>query len=189
MRKIVTKSLCWALVCAMALAQLLVCAPLAVQASSASDYYLVGYINGANYGCDEDYTNLGDYKFTEGKLTATFTQDSYVFLKTGDNSKWLLADQYCTDTTCTFSENKNEKMFVPGDVELVFTLVENADGSVTVSYTAAPVEPTTKTVYVDITGSSWSNVNIYAWDAQGEATTGVWPGSCHDQGQRQHLFL
>ena len=177
MRKIARKTLCWALVCAMVLAQFLACAPLSAQATSADDYYLVGYINGANYGCDEDYTNLGDYKFTDGKLTATFTQDSYVFLKTGDNSKWLLADSYCTDTTCTFAEEQGEKMLVPGGVELLFTLTENTDGSVTVSYTVAAEEPTTKTVYVDITGSSWSNVNIYAWDAIGNATTGVWPGS------------
>jgi len=171
MRKIARKTLCWALVCAMVLAQLLACAPLSVQAASADDYYLVGYINGANHGCEEDHANLGDYKFTDGKLTATFTQDSYVFLKTGDNSKWLLADSYCTDTTCTFAEEKGEKMFVPGGVGLIFTLIENADGSVTVSYI------TTKTVYVDITGLSWSNVNVYAWDADGNATTGAWPGS------------
>lgn len=171
MRKIARKTLCWALVCAMVLAQLLVSAPMPVRAASTDDYYLVGYINGANHGCEEDHANPGDYKFTDGKLTATFTQDSYVFLKTGDNSKWLLADSYCTDTTCTFAEEKGEKMFVPGGVGLIFTLIENADGSVTLSYTTA------KTLYVDITGLSWSNVNVYSWDAEGSATTGVWPGS------------
>ena len=171
MRKIARKTLCWALACAMVLTQFLACAPLSVQATSADDYYLVGYINGANHGCEEDHANLGDYQFTDGKLTATFTQDSYVFLKTGDNSKWLLADSYCTDTTCTFAEEQGEKMLVPGGVELLFTLTENADGSVTVSYTTA------KAVYVDLTGVAWTDVNVYAWDVQGDATTGAWPGS------------
>ena len=151
---------------------------------SANDYYLVGYINGANHGCEEDYANLGDYKFTDGKLTATFKQDSYVFVKTGDNNKWLLADSYCTDTSCTFSEGKSEKMFVPGGVEVTFTLTKNAGGSVTVSYTTSgddsgstdePVQ--TRTIYVDTTGNSWSNVNVYTWDNKGNATTGTWPGS------------
>ena len=141
MKKIANKSLCWALVCAMVLTWLLFPMPLQAEAvsktfaGSPDDYYLVGYINGADYGCQEDYQNLGSYKFVDGKLTATFTQDSYVFVKNGDNSKWLLADSYCTDTTCTFSEGKSEKMFVPGGVELTFTLVENGDGSLILSYT------------------------------------------------------
>ena len=156
-----------------------------VPTGNANDYYLVGYINGANHGCEEDYANLGNYKFVDGRLTATFQQDSYVFVKNGDNSKWLLADAYCTDTTCTFSEGKSEKMFVPGGVELTFTLTKNSNGSVTVSYiggnsggTTEPEEPvTTSKIYVDITGSGWSKVNVYTWDAKSNATTGAWPGS------------
>ena len=109
-------------------------------------YYLVGYINGADYGCEVDYQNMGQYKFVNGKLTATFNQDSYIFVKTEGNGKWLLAESYCTDTTCTFKEGGSEKMFVPGNVQVTFTLTENADGSVTVSYTtgsaSASVVPT-----------------------------------------------
>ena len=111
-------------------------------------YYLVGYINGADYGCEGDYQNMGSYKFVNGTLTATFTQDSYIFVKTEGNGRWLLADAYCADTTCTFREGGAEKMFVPGNVQITFNLTENADGSVTVSYTtgsAAPsVQPTLK---------------------------------------------
>ena len=153
---------------------------------NANDYYLVGYINGANHGCEEDYANLGNYKFTDGKLTATFEQDSYVFVKTGDNSKFLLADSYCTDTTCTFTEGKSEKMFVPGGVEITFTLTKNSNGSVTVSYTTDGSssggsddsgDTTTKTIYFDNSGKNWSKVNVYTWDASSTATTGSWPGS------------
>ena len=107
-------------------------------------YYLVGYINGANYGCEEDYENMGEYQFVDGKLTAKFDSDSYVFLKTEGNGKWLMASEFCQDTTCTFVEGGNEKMLVPGGVEISFTLTENADGSVTVSYTAGSVEPSVK---------------------------------------------
>ena len=102
-----------------------------------AEYCLVGYINGANYGCEDDHANVGEYVFTNGKLVATFTADSYIFVKTTDNSKWLLASAYCQDTSCTFVEGGSEKMFVPGGVQLTFTLVENADGSVTVSYVKA----------------------------------------------------
>ena len=101
-------------------------------------YYLVGYINGADYGCEGDYENTGIYKFVDGKLVATFTQDSYVFMKTGDNSKWFMFQTYTTDTTGTLydtTKGTSEKMFVPGGVEITFTLVVNADESLTLSYT------------------------------------------------------
>ncbi|MBQ3215837.1 MAG: hypothetical protein IJB11_06950 [Oscillospiraceae bacterium] len=100
----------------------------------APDYYLIGYINGANYGCEEDYENLGEYKFIDGTLVATFTADSYVFLKTGDNAHWFMSEAYCQDTTCTFIEGGTEKMIVPGNVELTFSLVVNEDGTLTLSY-------------------------------------------------------
>ena len=103
--------------------------------STGTAYYLVGYINGADYGCEWDWQNLGQYLFVDGRLTATFTEDSYVFVKTGDNQDWLMASAYCEASTCTFREGGNEKMFVPGGVELTFALVENTDGSVTLTYT------------------------------------------------------
>ena len=98
-------------------------------------YYLIGYINGANYGCEEDYENMGSYKFVDGKLSVKFDSDSYIFLKTEGNGKWLLTESYCTDSTATFIDGGTEKMFVPGGKALTFTLTENADGSVTLSYT------------------------------------------------------
>jgi hypothetical protein len=55
-----------------------------------------------------------------------------------------MATEFCQDTTCTFVEGGSEKMFVPGNAEITFTLTENADGSVTLSYTAGPVEPSVK---------------------------------------------
>ena len=49
-------------------------------------YYLVGWINGADYGCEGDYTNMGEYKFVNGKLTATFTKDSYSYTAFSDDN-------------------------------------------------------------------------------------------------------
>ena len=103
--------------------------------TTGNTYYLAGYINGADYGCEGDYQNMGQYQFVNGRLTAKFTQDSYIFVKTEGNGKWLLANAYCEASTCTFAEGGSEKMFVPGGVELTFTLAENTDGSVTVVYT------------------------------------------------------
>ena len=34
----------------------------------------------------------------------------------------------------------------------------------------------TVTIYVDVTGSGWSNVNVYTWNESGPCT-GTWPGS------------
>ena len=101
----------------------------------AETYYLIGYINGADYGCEADYENMGDYKFVDGTLTATFEADSYVFIKTEGNGKWFLTEAYTEETSAVFAEGNGEKMFVPGGQELTFTLVENGDGSLTLSYT------------------------------------------------------
>lgn len=108
-----------------------------IDTPTGTDYYLIGYINGADYGDKDDYANLGDYKFVDGSLVATFEADSYVAIKTGDLAKWYFAEAYAAGSPVTLEEGKDyaEKMFVPGGVEVTFTLVENADGSLTLSYT------------------------------------------------------
>ena len=113
------------------------------------NYYLVGYINGADYGCEADYENMGQYKFINGKLVATFTQDSYVFVKTEGNAGWFMTKAYCTDTTANFyntNTGATEKMFVPGNAEITFTLIENADGSLTLRYEVTAPQMTKPTL-------------------------------------------
>ena len=114
---------------------------------SAFDYYLVGFINGADYGCADDHATIGDYKFVDGKLVVTFdAADNYVFVKTGDNVNWFMASAYCTDTTVTLANTNigtTEKLYVPGGVEITFTLVINEDDTLTLSYTAATSDPDT----------------------------------------------
>ena len=106
-----------------------------------NDYYLFGIINGANYGCEEDYTNLGSFKFVNGQLSATFTTDSYVGVKNGNNLDWYMtngwlgnsvtaATLYPTDTL-----TNADKLYVPGGKPVTFTLTVNSNGTLTLSYT------------------------------------------------------
>ena len=105
------------------------------------DLYLIGWINGANYGCEEDSANTGIYKFVDGHLTATFNEDSYVFIKTGDNSRWYMTDGWLGTgvtsatlyNTSVLGTNGN-KLYVPGGVEVVFTLTEGDNDTYVLSY-------------------------------------------------------
>ena len=131
------------------------------------DYYLVGYINGANYGCEEDYENMGEYRFVDGKLVATFSSDSYVFLKTSGNANWYMTQSYCSDSTGTFyntTTGSAEKMLVPGGVEITFTLTVNSDDTLTLSYTtpaAEVVQPTIGLKYPTLTFEDVIVLNVY----------------------------
>ena len=99
------------------------------------DYYLVGWINGADYGCQADWENLGVYKFVDGKLTAHFEGDCYVFVKTGnlagENVKWYLFGSYVEGKEGVLAENNVEKMKLPGGVDIELTLTVNEDGTLT----------------------------------------------------------
>ncbi len=112
------------------------------------DYHLVGYINGADYGIEGDSSNVGDYKFVDGKLTATFTATSYVMVKTSDNAKWYMTDGWAGEVSSATLYNTNNigteanKLYVPGGVEVTFTLVDNGDDTFTLSYVTAAQEET-----------------------------------------------
>ena len=99
-----------------------------------NQYYLVGYFDGADYGGDE-------YAFHNGKVTATFAQDSYVAVKPAgatDIGAWYFTDDWLgTETKSAVLSNsyaKPDKLFVPGGKPITFTLVENSDGTLTLSY-------------------------------------------------------
>jgi len=151
------------------------------------DYYLVGYINGADYGIKDDIANLGTYKFVDGKITAKFTADSYVVVKDSKgNIYW--SDSYCEDVAVTLKKSgyvKDEKMFAPRNVDLEYTLVVNADGTLTLSYTVKVDEPeipegaNTVTIHF-LRPSGWKAViNAYMWaeeDGEKVEALGGWPG-------------
>ena len=147
------------------------------------DYYLVGYINGADYGCEGDYENMGQYKFKNGKLTVNFKTDGYVFVKTTGNAGYFMTDGYPgAGITSSYLYNTNtlgdraNKLHVPGGVALTFTLVENSDGTLMLSYTTSDDDVTDldKTVYFQNT-AGWEYVNAYYWSLT-DATMVPWPG-------------
>jgi uncharacterized repeat protein (TIGR02543 family) len=113
------------------------------QADPGRDLYLFGYINGGPYGYDSDYDNLGSYLFKDGKLVVTFEKDSHVGVKTDDNMIWYMTEGYLgTAVTGAILYPSHQiadadLLFVPGGVEITFTLTENPDGTVTLSYQAA----------------------------------------------------
>ncbi len=105
------------------------------------EYYLFGYINGADYACQDDYLNLGEYKFENGTLTAVFKTNSYVAVKSGDNQDWYMTREYVDEgvTVATLYSTQTgaiEKMFVPGGKIITFTLEHNGDDTFTLRYTA-----------------------------------------------------
>lgn len=103
-------------------------------------FYLVGSINGEDYGIEDDHENLGSYKFVDGTLTAIFTAKTDVMIKTNTN-KWYMTKTYVKENTATFyncadyPDEAKQKMNIPVGVEVTFTLTENADGTLTLSYT------------------------------------------------------
>jgi hypothetical protein len=108
---------------------------------STGRFYLFGYINGADYACEGDAANMGEYVFVDGKLSACFTQDSYVAVKRENNAAWYMTDGWLgTDVTSatlydtSITGADSNKLYVPGGVECIFTLRENSDGTLTLSY-------------------------------------------------------
>lgn len=97
-------------------------------------YYLIGVINGEACGWEEDFENMGIYRFEDGQLTVNFTENSFVALKTQDNQRVLSYEYTYGSCTGIFSEAGTDLMCLPGDVELTLILEEYADGSVTLSY-------------------------------------------------------
>ena len=138
------------------------------------DYYLFGFINGANYACEEDADNMGQYKFVDGKLVATFSQVSYVAVKTGGNYKWYMTEGYQGDATSvtlheTGTIGNADKLRVPRGREITFTLKVNDDGTLTLSYVAAGCE------------HSWQNGTCSNCDEVCEHVSWAF-GTCEDCG-------
>jgi hypothetical protein len=110
----------------------------AVPTVLSKDYYVCGWINGADYANGDDHENMGTLKIDKGTgiLAVTFTQDSYIGVKS-DNSNWYwtTGDDAVTETPCTLYHNSgNQKVLIPGDgtTPVVIALSENADGNLTI---------------------------------------------------------
>ena len=143
---------------------------------SGDGYYLVGYINGADY-------DGNDYQFADGSLTVTFTADSYVLLKDSNDQHYIPDAAVSDATTATLKPGNwdyDRKVKVLAGT-YTFTLVENADGSLTLSYAASQTDPTDNVTYEATfhfaNTLGWGAVNLYTWTAGGANPTGSWPGS------------
>lgn len=111
------------------------------EGGSSEGFFLFGYINGKDYACEADAANMGEYEFVNGTLKACFDQDSYVAVKRQNNTKWYMTDGWLgTDVTSAtlydtaITGDNSNKLYVPGGVEVNFTLKENPDGSLHLSY-------------------------------------------------------
>ena len=116
---------------------------IAIYKVNSVEYYLFGYINGADYACEGDYANMGAYRFVGNQLTVVFNQDSYVGVKTTDNAAWYMTKAYAPGPKATLyntSTGANEKLFVPGNVKVTFSLTVNADDTLSLSYEADQAE-------------------------------------------------
>ena len=147
----------------------------------AVDYYLMGYIN--NYDHDQNSTQ---YKFVDGKLTTTFDSESYVVVH-DSNGKQYWTNGYPGNATSTilydlnsFTEEQknnkqNDKLRIPGGVEVTLTLMDNGDGTMALSYAYDPVFHGDRTVYFVKGDYDWEEIYIYYWS---DSNTGLstWPG-------------
>lgn len=160
------------------------------------DFYLVGYINNADYGIEADSANLGIYKFVDGSITVNFTNDSYVLVKTGENVFYYFQSytQTKSGTLYNASTGAGEKMFVPAG-QVTFTLAKGEGDTLVLSYAGGnsgstpnvPVTPTEPAenpiqpvdgyykIYIYNT-AWWDVVAYYTWNDAGEVRA-EWPGN------------
>ncbi|MBQ0137273.1 MAG: hypothetical protein KBS40_04670 [Bacteroidales bacterium] len=111
-------------------------------------YYLVGWLNGAAYGIEGDIDNMGDYNLTSGPVVVTFEQMSYVQVKNQDKVIYGTPYVGATESGSTIlSTTGTDKIGVPGEVEITFTLTENADGTVTLAYAWGDTPTPSENVY------------------------------------------
>ena len=130
-----------------------------------SDYYLVGYFDGQDYG-DKGY------RFDEdGKLSMVFTEDSYVYILTSANNTywtngWLGNEVSSATLYRAQSLSEPDKLFVQSG-KIDFTLVVNEDGSLTLSYTCVPVALDKSEIEVI------SDINAVIGDADGSGEVDI----------------
>ncbi len=134
------------------------------------DYYLFGYIDNRNYGCEEDFTTLGEYKFDEnGQLTTTFMHDSYVAVKASDNYNFYMTNGWqgyeCTSAILynTGALSNADKLYVPGGAQVTFTLVNNGDDTFNLSYEVEEriIPPVLTPKYPTMSIEDEIKVNVY----------------------------
>ena len=147
------------------------------------DYYLAGYINGADYGIEANASNLGSYKFVDGKLSVTLSQAAYVVVKdAGNNIYWSPTFVNSGNTATFYKGDKADKLYVPGG-NITFTLYHGENGSLVLTYEVesgteieVPTIDETDTIKVYVSNTmEWDTVFYYCWVSGGSEYIG-WPG-------------
>ena len=126
---------------------------------AATDYFLVGYINGADF--------VGsDYKFVDGKVTVEFSDDPYVYVINGTGTEEYMTDGWQGSVpgvkmhnikTATLTADKWDKFLIPGGSEVELTMVKNDDGTITLSYTV-------DAQMVEDTSGVQDGVTLHCWN-------------------------
>ncbi|MBR3988465.1 MAG: hypothetical protein IKK10_04090, partial [Clostridia bacterium] len=119
------------------------------------EFYLVGYINGADYGIGLGFENLGEYKFVNGKVTVNFTEESYVIVKDSNLNCYCTNGWLGFDTTSAvmgdYGSKMNDKLYVPKGVYTLsfdpatMVLSYYAETDETYPLTSDEIEPTATT--------------------------------------------
>ncbi len=145
------------------------------------DYYLMGYINSNDHG-----VNSTQFKFEDGKITTTFDSESYLAVHDSNNNQFYTYG-YAGEATSamlyhlnSFTEEQinnkvNDKLRVPGGVEVTLSLVDNGSGTLVLSYSHDPIVHGDRTLYYDNSTTKWENVYVYYWADSNNALTD-WPG-------------
>ena len=162
------------------------------------DYYLAGYINGADYGIEADSANLGSYKFVDGKLTLNITNNSYVIVKNASNTAYWTQEYVGSGNSATLynaSTGAHEKMLIPVG-EVTFTLYKGEGDTLVLTYECKggsgdvdiPVIDEDDTVIVYAGNSAnWDVVYYYCWVSGGSEYIG-WPGIEMDLDENGYWF-
>ena len=141
---------------------------------SADGYYLVGFFDGVDYWGT-------DHPFSGGKVTMTFNETSYAFIRDAAGNAFMTngfagedatsATLYSTDIT----GEKSDKLIAPAGT-VTFTLTNNGDGTFTLSTDGTGGGEITETKTIEFTNTNnWDDVYVYVYTPGGEQA--AWPGS------------
>ncbi len=123
----------------------------------------------------------GNDQFVDGKLTKTFDHDQYVWIRDNAGNVYH-TNGYPGENASSATlyaglsmSNGGNKLRVPGGAEATFTLVDNGDGSIALSYITDIQQSSERTIYFDNTDQKWDKVLIYYW-CDGNDRMVDWPG-------------
>ena len=149
-------------------------------------YYLVGTINGVDFGIGNDYDKPTPYPIKAGEtITTTFEGDAYINIKDIEKNEWFFTDGFpgMEATSAIFYNEKNHtfdpndkdaknKLYIPGNVEVKITLVDNGNDTLTLSYVKSGDTPTSATNPSETTKPNEKQYTFYYLPSQASVDAG-----------------